>query len=241
MNTKTGNATSLNNLQKLSAFAHYLLSQKLEEFIQKQLLYTYESNIPLLRFFITMTEEQLYDLSKKTITEFLTYLSQNKAAEQIEDSMQQWKANQLPVVNRDSIVAEDITLVNYVRKKTMLDFVAGYTKDPNEIIELVKEIDVFNIQSITSATNIYIDLLRERLGENSHFIQKVAETIPGAVYVFDVEQYKGVYSNNKLPDVIGYDHAELNALGEKALATLVHPDDQQTLQKQIEKQRSAGA
>ncbi|HZH63407.1 MAG TPA: PAS domain-containing protein, partial [Flavisolibacter sp.] len=57
--------------------------------------------------------------------------------------------------------------------------------------------------------------------------------------VFDAEKYEGVYSNNKLPDVIGYDHADLNALGEKALPFLVHPDDQQTLQDQLRAQSRA--
>ncbi|HVF80782.1 MAG TPA: PAS domain-containing protein [Flavisolibacter sp.] len=236
---KTETSFSLNHLQKLSAFAHYLLQKKLEEFIQKQLEYTYEQDIPLLRFFLAMTEDQRYDLSKATVTEFLGYLSQNKAAEQIEAAMQQWKTNQLPVVDRDSISAEDITLINYVRKKSMLHFLLDYTKDPYEIIELVGEIDFFIIESITAATNIYIDLFRKRVDEHSHFIKKVAETIPGAVYVFDVETYKGIYSNNKLPDVIGHDHADLNALGEKAIPSLIHPDDQENLQKQIENQRSA--
>jgi PAS domain S-box-containing protein len=239
VNTITDTTLSLNRLHKLSAFAHYLLTHKLEELIKKQLDYTYEIDIPLLRFFLTMTEDQRYKLSKKTITEFLAYLSHNKASEQIKDAMQQWKENQLPVVDKDSISAEDITLINYIRKKAMLHFLLDYTKDPQEILELVQEIDFFIIESITAATNIYINLFKQRLEEHSHFIQKVAETIPGAVYVFDVEEYKGIYSNNKLPDVLDHDHADLNALGEKALSALIHPHDQQSLQKQIEKQRSA--
>ncbi|MFL5811789.1 MAG: PAS domain-containing protein, partial [Flavisolibacter sp.] len=230
---------SLQHLQRLSGFSHYLLHERLEDFLQKQLIYIYEADIPLLRFFKELSEEERYLLGKKTIVEFLTYLAENKAAEQIDDAMRLWQQNQLPIVDRDSIVAEDITLVNYVRKKSMLDFVGDYTKDVSEAMELVKEIDFFIMQSITIATNLFIDLFKKHLEDHSHLTQKVVETIPGAVYVFDIEKYKGVYSNNKIAEIIGYDHAELNDLGEGAIPSLVHPDDQEILQKQLQAVRLA--
>jgi PAS domain S-box-containing protein len=224
--TKTIKAISLDNLLYLPKFASYLLTEKLNEYVQKQIQYSYEMEIPLLKFFLSLPEEQRFQITKQSSKEFLSYLASDKASEQIQNAMQQWKSDQLPIVGRDAIVAEDITLVNYVRKKTMLELVSGYTADPTLIIELAKEIDFFVIQSITAATNLFIGLYKERLDENSHFIQKVAETIPGAVYVFDREQFKGIYSNKKLADFIGYEQAELNQLGESTITTLIHPDDQ---------------
>lgn len=176
MNTTTEKNISLYNLQKLPAFAAYLLRERLEEYIQKQLQYSFESEIPLLQFFLKLTEEQRYEISKKTVIEFLTRLADDKAAEQIEDSLQQWKTNQLPVVDKDAIAVEDITLINYVRKKSMLHFVPDYTKDPYQIIELVKEIDFFIIQSITAATNLYINLFKQRIEEHNQLLQKLAQS-----------------------------------------------------------------
>ncbi len=225
-------AASLNDLQQLPAYANYLVTERLDDYVKKQLHYSFEIDIPLLKFFLQLSGEQRYTLSWQSSKELLIYLSKNQAAAQIEASLHQWKINQLPVVDRDSIAAEDITLINYVRKKSMMDFITDYTNDTTTIIALINEIDFFIIQSITAATNLYINLFRERLEEHSHFIQKVAETIPGAVYVFDATAYKGIYSNNKLTDVIGYDHADLNALGEAAIPSLIHPDDQAGLHQQ---------
>jgi len=225
--TKTIKTITLNNLSYLPGFAQYILSEKLNEYVQKQLDYSYELEIPLLKFFLKMPEEQRFEIGKKTSTEFLTYLAHNKADEQISSSMQQWKTDQLPMIDRESVVAEDITLINYVRKKAMFDLVAGYTTNVYDIVELAKEIDYFSTESIKVATNNFISLYKERLDEHTHFIQKVAETIPGAVYVFDYEQFKGIYSNKKLGEIIGYNQSELNELGESAIFSLVHPDDQQ--------------
>ncbi|HEX8314559.1 MAG TPA: PAS domain-containing protein, partial [Flavisolibacter sp.] len=233
METKASVTISLDNLLYLPQFANYLLTEKLEELVQKQLEYSFELNIPLLKFFLNLPEAQRVEISRQSTREILTYLANNRASEQIANSMKEWKADRLPVVDRDAIVAEDITLINHMRKRSMLDFIADYTNDVQEMIELIKEIDYFMIRSMTAATNQFFSMYKEKLEDHSHFIKKVAETIPGAVYVFDLDQYKGIYSNNKLTDVLGYDHADLNSLGENAIPTLVHPDDQEILSRHL--------
>ena len=231
METKAIHAITLNDLVHLPRFASYLLTQKLDDYIQKQFQYSLELDVPLLKYFLALPDAERDAIAKQTVTEFLTYLANNKAADQIETALKQWRNNQLPIVGKEAIVAEDITLINYVRKKTLLDFIPTYTSDINEVIELAQEIDYFIIQSITAGTNMFIGLYKERLEENTHFIQKVAETIPGAVYVFDRKQFKGIYANNKLAEIIGYSQEELNAMGESVISTLIHPDDKAIFQR----------
>jgi len=231
---KTGTTLSLTNLACLPRFAAFLLTEKLAAFVQKQIDYAYELNVPLLKFFLSIPTDERFRLSLQTNTEFLNYLVENRAAEQIEQSMKRWTENQLQVIDRDDIVVDDIIQVNYLRKMAMLDFVPEYSTDVQEIIALSKELDLFILQSITAATNQFMEMVKGRMEESSHFIQKVAETIPGAIYVFDVECFKGIYSNKKLPDIIGYGQSDLNLLGEKAVSSLVHPDDQEKLLQQIE-------
>jgi PAS domain S-box-containing protein len=225
---------ALHNLQSLPAYAQFLLSQKLDEYCQKQIQLSYELQIPLVKFFENLPEKEQVELTRRGVTEFLTFLAQNKAAEQIEVSMERWKTNHLPIVDRYSIVAEDITLITYMRKKLMLHFIPAYTQEPQRILSLVQEMDLLQAQTITAGTNTYIGLLKERIEEHTHFIQKVNETIPGAVYVFDPVQHKGIYSNNKLPSIIGYEQQELNDLGEEAIITLVHPDDREIIKHQMQ-------
>jgi PAS domain S-box-containing protein len=239
LDTQNSKVNSLDNLVHLPRFANYLLKEKLNEFLQKQIEYGIELNVPLLKFFLSLPNEQRFEIGKQTTTGFLNFLAANKASEQINNSIQQWKENQLPVINRNEIVAEDITLINYMRKKAMLHFITGYTTDVYEMLELIKEIDLFIIQSITAATTQYMSLFKQRIEEDSHFIHKVAETIPGAVYVFDVENYKGIYANNKLADVIGYPQDELNKLGESAISKLIHPDDRENIRQQLVAIRSS--
>ena len=239
MKTKSDSRISIENLSYLPSFARYLLENKLEEYVQVQISFLDDVDIPMMKFFKNFSTQELSELIKKSSIEFLTLLAENKAMEQIYQSMEQWKTNQLPVIQKNEIQAEDITMATYLRKKVMLHFIPDYTNDSYQLIELIKEIDLFLATSETIATNTYINILKQDISENTHLIEKVNHTIPGAIYIFDIEHYKGIYSNHKLAEIIGYDHDELNKLGENAITKLLHPDDQEDIKHSIEKIRKA--
>jgi PAS domain S-box-containing protein len=233
--TKKETGASLENLLYLPAFAQYLLSQKLDDLAAIQIRIGEEINIPLMKFLNEKPEEQRLLVVKQTLIEFLTYLSQNRAKQQIENSLQRWKQNQLPVLGRDDIVAEDITLITYLRKKSFLYFVADYCSGTEQMIELIKEIDFFLLQSQTASTNFYINLLKDRIDEHSHFIEKITNTSPGIIYVYDVINNKELYANKATTDFLGYKPEDITAMGSQFVETLIHPDDLATL-KQYEEE-----
>ncbi len=226
--------TPLNNLQHLPAYAGFLLAEKMDDFCRFLLSESATMAIPMMKFFSALPAGEQDAIIRQSVTDLLTFLSRNDAAGYISVSNQRWIANHLVFIKRHEVVAEDITLVFALRKKSLLQFILHFTQQPSEIVNLVKEIDVFLNESLTVATNTYIELLKETLQEHSHFIEKVAETIPGAIHVFDAKEYRGVYSNKKLPSVIGYSQEELNQLGKEAIAQLIHPDDQDNLRRQRE-------
>lgn len=56
-------------------------------------------------------------------------------------------------------------------------------------------------------------------------IDRLGELVPGLVYVFDLVERRNVYANQSLSDLLGYSPTEVAALGDRLLATIVHPDD----------------
>ena len=195
------------------------------DFVQFQIKLSRELNIPLLKALSHLNNEQIEALSIATSTEYLNYISDNKAEQLLEKSMSNWAANTLPKIDKHDVTADDITQLTYIRKQNFLHFIPEYCSSTEQVIELVKEIDLLSMESETRSTNFYINLLKHRIEENTHFIEKIAQTTPSAIYVFDVENYKGIYSNQKLGEILGYTTEELNKLGNKAIDSLIHPDD----------------
>ncbi|HWJ30546.1 MAG TPA: PAS domain-containing protein, partial [Flavisolibacter sp.] len=240
MQIKADTEFSIQNLTLLSSYAQFLLSHRLEEYVREQVWLSRQYQLPLLKYFSQMTDEDLIELARESSREFLTYLANNNARLQIEKAIQNWVSNQLPDIDKMDVTAEDITLANFIRKRSLLKFIAEYCRDAEQIIELIKEIDLYILESETAFTNTFLRLLHQDIEEHSLLLQKINNTIPGAVYVFDVEAYKNIYSNNKLPEIIGYNHEELNALYDRAIDKLVHPDDRPGLFSHIEELKKIG-
>lgn len=63
------------------------------------------------------------------------------------------------------------------------------------------------------------------LQESQQFIQKIADTTPGIVYVYDLRQRRCVYINRAISDVLGYTTDQVWDMGSTVLEQLMHPDD----------------
>jgi len=209
----------------LPVYARFLLNEQLDAFIQEQLRLARAVKVPLLSYLEALPEEELIALSRVTQTEFLTYLIQNRAEDQIAEAQKQWISDEMPIVGQRQVVAEDITLISYVRKQSLLKFLPAYTNDIQTILQIVQEIDEFTLEADTRATNTYIRLLNEQLNEQLHFNEKIAQASPGVIYLFDLLIFRDVYSNQKLGSVLGYETAELEAMGPGYILDLQHPED----------------
>ncbi len=225
MHIKTVSTLSLSNLKHLPSYAAFLQQNHLREFAERMVHLTRELNLPLLKAFGGMSNEQLFMASLEASKELLTYLAQNKAEEQIESSLIRWVKNQLPVLHQKDVGAEDITLISFIRKHLLLFFVTGYTKDANDIVALTQEIDIFITRSETESINTYIDLLRNRVREQSYLNEKITNTSPGLIYLFNFSISGFVFINQAGIDFLGLTADEIKGLGNKALKELIHPDD----------------
>ena len=123
----------------------------------------------MLKFFAGIPDEELLAMSIDSHKEFLTYVEENRLKEQLEKSLALWIADGLGIIKREEVTAEDITLSSFMRKKALIKFLPSYTSDVYEAIEIIKEIDEHNVYSDSAATNVYINLLKERAKEQSTF------------------------------------------------------------------------
>ena len=224
---KTVSTLSLRNLKHLPAYADYLLKNHLREYAEQTIHFSRELNLPLLKALEGMSTEKMILLSMETSKDFLTYLAQNKAEEQIEAALIRWIKNQLPAIDQKDVGAEDITLLTYIRKKLFLYFITSYCKNVNDLVLLMQEIDLYLIRSETESTNTYIDLLRTRIREQSYLNEKITNTSPGLIYLFNLPSYSFTYINRAAEEFFGLSQAELTQMGSRVMEQLIHPEDLQ--------------
>jgi PAS domain S-box-containing protein len=67
--------------------------------------------------------------------------------------------------------------------------------------------------------------MERMLEERQHLLQKILDTEPGIVYIYDLDEQRNVYTNRRWLSAFGYTAEETQVMGEELSAQLFHPDD----------------
>ncbi|MFN6495567.1 MAG: PAS domain S-box protein [Nostoc sp. DedQUE01] len=65
----------------------------------------------------------------------------------------------------------------------------------------------------------------QALQASQHFIQRIADSSPNILYIFDLEQQRNVYANQEIGKLLGYSNEEIQQMGTQILPTITHTDD----------------
>ncbi|GAB3907467.1 hypothetical protein GCM10028803_41260 [Larkinella knui] len=209
----------------LPGFAQFLLDHHLEELTAEFIRLFYEVKLPMLAYFKSMSDDQLFELSRKATTQLLTAFAENRTIENIETTVVRWAQDLLPVIGRNQVATNDIGLISYVRKQALIAFLPQYTVDPAVFLPIVRELDRYALELENRMVKQYISLLNQNITDQLYFNEKVTDTSPGVIYVFDLLNQKELFSNRKVETMLGYTHDEIHEMGDSYLMIMQHPDD----------------
>jgi PAS domain S-box-containing protein len=159
----------------LPGYAEFILHNHLYEYVKTQLSIARAQDLPILKFFSSLTEEQIITFSEQSSGEFLSHLANNKAWEYIHFSVQRWKNDQLPIVGKLQITAEDITLISYTRRKALINLLPLYTLDFLQALSIINELEDYFKEADTSASNTYSEILRQTIREREDQLLEAQE------------------------------------------------------------------
>jgi PAS domain S-box-containing protein len=212
------------HLELLPAFAQYILTHKLEAFVRLQYRYTHEEDLELLKDVQHLNEEEKMEIGRQYNRGLLTFLAEKRAGDFIRHRMDQWLQNDVPF-DKYSVIAADIPKLSFIRKRAFTELLSEYCVEGAQMLQIIGEIDRFFLHYDSASLEVYSRMLEAQAAERSLFIEKVNATLPGALYVFELQSFRNLYTNVKFAEVIGYSREELNNLGPEAIDSIVHPDD----------------
>jgi PAS domain S-box-containing protein len=206
----------------LPSFAKFILDHHLEEYVREGIRMTFEVDLPIMKFFKGMSDEQLYDLSMAGTRDVLLSIIEGTSDAFLQRSLELWKNNQLPLMEKEDIVTEDITLLTHLRKKMMVTFIPRFTTDLAKAIELVVEIDRWQLEYESQSFKTFIQLLQDRIDKQldklkqseADFKQAQSVTHIGS-YVWELEPEKLTWSD-ELYRIYGLDPSTTTVTNELA-------------------------
>ena len=212
------------NFKYLHAYAQFLLDNKLEEFASKMLQLSREVNLPLLKLFQSYTEEQLIQFGIQSARDTLRFFAVNQGKELIEHSVKMWQNNEIPMISRDAIVADDITLVSFIRRKAFRDFLPFYTNDYATYTNIMEEVDHFT----TTLETVSLNLLLNRQQSLYKQAQSLAHI---GNWVWDLQANKLIWSE-ELYKI--YELEPGTEITREIIGSYNHPDDYAYVMQQMQ-------
>lgn len=234
--SKKGEVQTTNYLE---SYALFILHNHLDEFVDELLNLSYALNLPLLKLLKDMPREQLKGLAKQSNIELLTSLAQGKAAAHTHQAIQRWLSDQLPLIEREQVVVEDISLAGRVRKHALTHFIPKFTKQIPVVIQLVNEIDDYLLHYTSEMFKAFRDILESRIRENVHLTEQANANFKQAQaithignYIWDLKTNKLTWSD-ELYRIYGLDPAATDLSDTEAIRPFNHPEDQDVISKHI--------
>lgn len=67
--------------------------------------------------------------------------------------------------------------------------------------------------------------ITRELEESQFFIQRILDTTPNLIYIYDLLEQKNIFANKEIATFLGYNTKQIQALGPKIIEQIIHPED----------------
>ncbi|HXB41437.1 MAG TPA: PAS domain-containing protein [Bacteroidia bacterium] len=149
----------------LPEYAGYLLKNRLAEFVTISIRFCREEELPLLKPLSRFSEEELVSLGMDSNREILTALATNTIVDYITENARKWLTNAFGFIDKGDIIAEDLTLAFFLRRKTFGYFLDSYTKNVVEQKFIIAELDVYTTREELVAYNLLLKMQQEKFNK----------------------------------------------------------------------------
>ena len=159
---------------------------------------SYELQLPLLEYFKHLSREELKELSKPAMRNYLIHIIENRLDDFIQTSLNTWKQNQLPILTKNQIVSKDISLSILIRKRVFLKYITDYTTDAATILSIVEEFDTYTSKTELLMFGCYSDIQQEEINRQLEIIQRNENYYKRAEKLAHIGNWRWDVASNKL-------------------------------------------
>ncbi|NOY38202.1 MAG: PAS domain-containing protein [Chlorobi bacterium] len=67
--------------------------------------------------------------------------------------------------------------------------------------------------------------IEDKISQNNKFLNTILEVIPDFIYIYDLEEKQNVFSTHEIISLLGYSAKDIQAMGDRSMNEIAHPDD----------------
>ncbi|MDY6902511.1 MAG: PAS domain S-box protein [Cyanobacteriota bacterium] len=83
-----------------------------------------------------------------------------------------------------------------------------------------QDIILANVRDITGRKKVEAEIQSKQ-----HFIQRITDSSPNTIYIYDLEKQQNIYTNHELAITLGYSRQQIQDMGDNLFINTLHPED----------------
>jgi PAS domain S-box-containing protein len=178
----------------LKGFASYLLNHRLEEATHRYLHILQEVEVPLLKLFAHLSDQELFTLIKDSLASFLQQICDDNFMPLAIKALEQWQENQLPGIQKQEVQASDLIYSYTARKYLFMDFLAEHTTDLTAGINILKELESMFAEIQTISINTYSTIQKQEAEERKNFAELLIHNSSDAIVAYNTDNIITVWN-----------------------------------------------
>ena len=202
---------SANPPDSLKAFAAYIRTQRLKDFVTREIEIFSSMDLPLLKYLSEFSAEDIYNLTATLANRFLSALETDTYEGLMEDNLTRWEDEYEKIISKEQITLEDILLINSGQKLAMMDFIPDFTPDYKTAMALLKDLELVYQKSQSTAVTMITRAKKEeeqKLRETEERYRDLFDNASDLIH-FVTPEGKILYVNNAWKNTLGYSEEEL--------------------------------
>jgi PAS domain S-box-containing protein len=197
-------------MKNLKTFSAYLKDEKLLAFTKESIDLLKTMDIPLLKLFKNISEEQLLQMSLVNNELFFSSIVDDTALKNAADSLVRWDEDKIPGISRNDIQPTDLVLIYALQKKVMLNHLPAYADTVAEATHIISELEDYYTIVQSGAVNLLFKIQKETetmLRESEDRYGDLFESTNDLIHIVDTDR-KIKYLNNSWLSGLGYTKEE---------------------------------
>ncbi len=195
-------------MNKLTGFLAFITNEIAEEAAREIVRISKELNFPLLHCVKHLSDDVLVEMNIKLLKEFYSSLKAGTYMEDQRAKLHRWEEDNIDHgIKKEDIHPTDLIMMDVAKKKALHKFIPHYTREPDEIIEIINELETL----YSSVQDISVNLLfkwrketEEKLVNTNKFLDTVLENIPHMIFLKDAQELRFVRLNKAGEELIGF-------------------------------------
>jgi len=154
-------------MKGLKNFASFLRENRIKEYTVYYLTSLREMDIPIIKLAIEkglvkdVLEENSVKMTVESQGKFLQSIEEGTTISNAKVSMKMWEEDKLPGISKHEILPSDLILLYAAQKKAIFHFLPDYTKDADEIVIIIQELEDLYTQLQNEASQLLFKIQKE--------------------------------------------------------------------------------